>query len=200
MADQLHFVDALDLEEFFGQREAVSLGFAADGFRTDEQGAVNHEATEVGPALINFTSDCYLLAHRFALSSQSISCRARGPAIRVVKRSFGFRRTPRSHSSASSLGSSAQKTHLTPFRCCSGVGSTPRSSSSSRAPRCTLAYKYCVMSENSQPRSAMPVFLKARSNCGRFFSKRSATRSAISRHTASNSACSSALTTGKFGS
>ena len=54
--------------------------------------------------------------------------------------------------------------------------------------------------EKSHPRALRSVFLKARSSLGRFFSKSAATRSDISVQSASNSARSSALTTGKLGS
>lgn len=41
--------------------------------------------------------------------------------------------------SLSAFGSSAQKTHSTPLRCSLRIGSRPRCSSCSRAPRCTVA-------------------------------------------------------------
>src|SRR5947208_3202293 len=62
-------------------------------------------------------------------------------------------------------GSSAQKFHSTPFACLFRGGSTPRCSSNTLAARWTLAYRYCVTSENVQLRFARLVFLNARSIC-----------------------------------
>src|SRR6266540_896084 len=97
-------------------------------------------------------------------------------------------------------GSSAQNIHCAPLACCSRGESNPRCSSKVRASRYIFAKRHCVTSDNSQPCFERPVLRKARSIFWRLFSNIVTNSLLISSQSALNSAHSSALKTGKFGS
>jgi len=97
-------------------------------------------------------------------------------------------------------GFSAQKIHFAPFACFTGGESNPRCSSEERARRYMFANKHCVMSDSSHPCSEKLVLRKARSIFWRFLSNSFSKSLLISSQSEINSAHSSALKTGKFGS